>query len=344
MKDFKLILQDLGVKIYSDSSENFRVAASFRGSSDPNILVNKATGSAYDFARGRRYSFQDLVSLLVGKTLSQSDIQKYDDLPKVQRNAIPTPTYGTTFLKKLLPQFKYWNDRGISDHVLHFTRGGLCHEGAFSRYFVFPIMNKEGRIYGFSGRDTTGTKSKKWLHDGRSSTFIYGPYFKIKESYPVAEAIDSSSKVYIVESIGDCLSMWEVGINNCIPSFGLSLSDDLISYILATGADPVISFNHDSKNMAGNFAAIRAVHKLSKVMPLDRIKICLSMPDLDYNSMLMRSRESIVSWVSSEYPVYSSNFALLMKAKRSFSESHPSEFSFSADDSRLLKKLEKQIL
>lgn len=287
------IIKSNGIKIYSESADTFRVAASFRNSEDPNIIVNKEDGSAYDFARSEKYSFQQLLSMFGVSVGIEFTNPRSKSNVLVSEDSVES-SYSKDYLQ-LFKQYKYWNDRGIGDTVLALTDGGVCHRGAFYRYFVFPIYNENDRIIGYSGRDTTGKKSKKWLHDGKSSKFLYGPYLKYKDRYPIQNAIQELNSVYLVESIGDCISMWQAGVWNAISVFGLNVSKSIISYCLAMDVKVTISFNND-KNFAGQSGAVKVYTKLSEFIESDMLSIRLSSSNKDFNDMLV-SNDNISEWV-----------------------------------------------
>ena len=295
--DIRSLLRSVGFSIGSESEEFIRVNAIWRGSSDHNIAVNKYTGTAADFSHGSSYTFEGLLKKAKGEALTKDEQKSLLEAKKLFREeekfVPPEKIYPASLLDKLFPSYGYWLGRGISQEILEFTRGGLCHESPFYRYYVFPVFNSRGQIHGLSGRDTTGRQKIKWKHEGKSGTFIYGVYMPLEDgSLPVKESILEEKEVNIVESIGDCLSAWECGLWNVVPSFGLNISPKLLSFLLAVGAKINIFYNNDVKKN-GNFAAVK---NFCKVYNLGEVGIKLTDEGVDLNDMLQEGKEKVLDW------------------------------------------------
>jgi len=136
--------------------------------------------------------------------------------------------------------------------------------------YVFPIFNKKNKLIGVSGRDILDTESKrpKWKHIGNKHSWAYPSLFN-------TEFIMSEKRVFLVESIGDMLAMWNAGIKNVFVVFGLNVSPSLTSLLLQLDPNEVIlSFNNDSnKNFAGNNGAEKAASKLLRHFDKPQIKV-----------------------------------------------------------------------
>ena len=61
--------------------------------------------------------------------------------------------YPETCLDRLLPHYKFYNDKGISTETLKSLKGGYATTGKLNNRFIFPIYNEHNQIHGFSGRD-----------------------------------------------------------------------------------------------------------------------------------------------------------------------------------------------
>ena len=93
------------------------------------------------------------------------------------------------------------------------------------------IFNKEGKIHGFSGRKVIeNNDSPKWIHMGKKNEWLY-PLFSNTKTY---DKIKDSKQVFLVESIGDSLALYDSGIQNNLVCFGLSISPKFIAN-LASG-------------------------------------------------------------------------------------------------------------
>ena len=254
----KDILINLGYKL-TDFGNHWRTSALYRGGSNPTALqVYKDSGVWLDFVKNS----QALpLEALVKATLQTNDAEEVKkitggyDFTISRTDIVERPkltmekTYPKSMLDKLLPHYKFYNNRGISDKTLSFFKGGLATEGAMYQRFVFPIYNEDGEIYGFSGRDMTSSNPNrpKWKHVGKKSNWVY-PYFVPQEPLNfVQEAILEKDSLILVESIGDLLQLHEQGIKNVLVTFGTSLSSKLLCFLVSAGCSRVVlSLNNDS--------------------------------------------------------------------------------------------------
>ena len=134
--------------------------------------------------------------------------------------------------------------------------------------YVFPIFNDKHEILGFSGRDISNKSKIKWKHLGNKSNWCYPSFINLNN-------LKESKEVYLIESIGDCLKLWDAGIKTAIVTFGLDVSVSILNLLLKIDPNKIyISFNNDSnKNNAGNLAADKTYRKLLRYFDKNQIKI-----------------------------------------------------------------------
>ena len=183
--------------------------------------------------------------------------------------------YPENCLDRLLPHYKFYNDRGISEETLKSLKGGYATTGKMYGRFVFPIYNECKQIHGFSGRDMNSSGDRpKWKHVGRKTGWIYPLY-----ANPEAEqAINETQSVILVESIGDLLNLNEHGYKNVLVTFGLDVSTKLICATLSLNINKIIlSLNNDktSSENRGLNASIKNYLKLLNYYNPEKILICL---------------------------------------------------------------------
>lgn len=305
----KSILEGLGYKL-TDNGSDWRSSAVYRGGDNPlSLQIYKDTGAWFDYVQGgeKFRSFKSLVELTL-QTNDSNEVNKvlggYDfDLPKS-----PTPkdrpklnvekTYPESILSNLLPHYLFYEKKGVSEETLSFFKGGLATQGAMYQRFVFPIYNSFSQIHGFSGRDMSSEPSSsrpKWKHMGKKSTWIYPYYIPSKGRSPIECAIEDTGMVFLVESIGDLLNLYEHGIHNVLVSFGTSISPALICFLVSLPINKVvISFNNDfgkSKNR-GEIGALKTYLKLLNYFDRDNIHVHLP-PKNDFGEM---SSSDFDSW------------------------------------------------
>jgi hypothetical protein len=272
------VLGELGYTL-RDYGGYFRTRPLYRDSDNDVILsINKDTGRWKDFKEGISGGLEDLVKLTLDCNIE--DARKFLQSKESDRPvAIVKPevkqrkTLNDEFLKNLIKNNKYWNDRGVSDETLEEFNGGVCESGKMLGRYVFPIYGERNKLIGVSGRDVNDdewTKRPKWKHIGDKSSWVY-------PSQVNKEALTESKRVILVESIGDMLALWENKVKNTIVTFGLDISTAVLNKLLRLDPNNVtVSFNNDSEsNHAGNLAAQKAKKKLLKYFDEEQVKISL---------------------------------------------------------------------
>lgn len=287
----KEILQSLGYKL-NDNGRYWRAAAIYRGGDNQTSLhIYKDTGCWRDYVAQTPFlPFEKLVSASL-KTNDSNEISKFikryssgsspfyvEKAQKLEMEKI----YPKSYLKKLLPHDKFYNEKGVSSKTLRFFEGGMATAGQMYQRYVFPIFNENGEIHGFSGRDMTDNANgnrPKWKHMGVKSKWAYPLYVKQDGDFPIKDAIDSEREVILVESLGDMLRFHEAGIKNVLVIFGLEVSPSLICSLIALSPDRIVlSLNNDreKKENTGLRAAIKNYLKL--IGSFDINKLCIRLP------------------------------------------------------------------
>ena len=206
--------------------------------------------------------------------------------------------YEESLLEDLFPHYSFYKQKGISDNVLKFLKGGLATKGHMYQRFVFPIYNEHGQIHGFSGRDMSNRENvPKWKHLGRKTKWVYPYYIEGSKGFPVQDAIEKERSVIIVESIGDLLNLFEHGFYNVLVSFGLDISPKLLCHLVSLDVDRIIiSFNNDSNKSTnrGARASVKNYLKLLNHFDFDQLSICLPTKN-DFGEM---NEDDFESWLS----------------------------------------------
>lgn len=288
------ILSELGYKL-TDAGIEYRTSALYRdGDNETSLRVYKDTGKWYDFKEHRFGELEDLVKLTLGtKTIEEAKyyLQNKDFKPSVLKYE-PTLENEKTFapeeLADIIQDHSYWKRRGVDPSTVSVFEGGVLLNGKMAKRYVFPIFNHKRKIVGITGRDITGNSKIKWKHLGEKVNWVYPAIHNFK-------IIKKEKSVYIVESIGDMLSLWQAGVKNTIVTFGLTLSPKIVSFLIKMDPDKIyLSFNNDSYgNYAGNRAAKKALNKLSVFFDPEDIEIKLPFKN-DFGEM---TKEEILKWV-----------------------------------------------
>jgi len=281
MTDYKSVLESLGYRL-KDHGAYWRTSALYRsGDNSTALQIYKDTGVWKDYVEDSMFlPFEALVQ----KTLNTNDksvlksylksdsVNIYSKLPK--KNLLSEEkSFPVSVLNKLLPHYDFYLNRSVSVETLEKFKCGLAMSGKMYQRVVFPIFRSDGRIHGFSGRKVTDDPRPKWLHNGRCSDWFY-PYYTIDE---VVSAIEEERCVHIVESVGDCISLFDAGVKNVLVSFGLNISPKFISRLNGLSVDKIfISFNNDfhAESNRGFEGSIKSIFKLCDQIDFEKIYFC----------------------------------------------------------------------
>ena len=275
----------------SEGSNYINTAALWRQGNDPkSVGIYYGENLCLDFVDGSKFDIRKLISLVTNQ-LSSEELDKYlknnnivlsPPSPKIKQIKI----FSSDVLKSLIPLYDYWESRGISKEVLIETKGGIFSDkGILKNRFVFPVLNSKSQVVGLAGRDTTSKNDEyKWVLRGTKSSWCYPAFIN-------SQIIKDKKSVFLVESIGDYLSLKMAGIDNILVLFGTELNLAIINYLLKINIEKIyLCLNDDSKkNMAGNKAADKAYKRLTKYFSNNQVKIVLPKGFNDWNDILVKS-------------------------------------------------------
>ena len=274
MDSVRDILVNLGYHLV-DSGKDYRAKPLYRDSSSNTVLsINKGTGRWIDFKEQRFGNLEELVRL----TLKLDDISQAKlyisnnfefEAPKPEKEKLKSPTvFSSDNLEKIIPDYSYWVERGISRDTLKIFESGVMREGKMKNRYVFPVFDFRDRLMGAAGRDITDTQPAKWKFSGEKSLWAYPLKYNQK-------ILQKKKEIILVESIGDMLTLWENGIKNVIVTFGLHVSPKIKQILMALDPNKIyISFNNDD-NKAGNKAATKAYQNLKRQFDTHQLEINL---------------------------------------------------------------------
>jgi DNA primase len=289
------ILTNIGYAL-KDCGREYRAKPLYRDSDSDTVLrIYKDSGFWVDFKENISGDFP----LLIKKSLkleTEDQAKKWlkeKNYTYLNSEIISPPkikdkkTFDKDLLLKLEKNHNYWINRGVKEDTLKLFKGGLANAGKMKNRYVFPIFNSKEEIVGFSGRDTSNQSKIKWKHLGDKINWCYPTFLNL-------EFLKEKKEIYVIESIGDCLSLWDAGVKNTIVTFGLEISVSILNLLLKIDPNKIyISFNNDEeKNKAGNQAADKAINKLSRYF--DKKQLGIKLPSKkDFGEM---NAQQIVEW------------------------------------------------
>ncbi len=271
-------LIELGYQL-KDFGNHWRANAVYRNGNNPSaLMIYKDTGVWRDFVENKTpMPFRKLVELtlntkdinVISKYIDLQNSSEFEDKNYKKEILEMERIYPNECLKKLFPNFSFYEKRGIDESVQKMYKCGLASAGKMYRRIVFPIYNDNSQIFGFSGRKVDdNTDTPKWKHIGLKSNWIYPAMIP---DFP--EILD---EVILVESIGDSMALTQNEITNNLVMFGLDCSPKLLNFLVSRNLKQItISTNNDAESSInrGLIAAIKVLIKLSSFFDLDIIKI-----------------------------------------------------------------------
>ena len=327
------ILIDLGYQLV-DRGKYWQSAALYRdGDNKTALQIWKDSGTWKDFVKGTGYlPFKKLIELsceddtIVNDALEtlnkkEDSFLEFKKAPKMNVEQF----FDHSEVKTLLPIFKFYNAKGISDSVLKLYQGGFSMSGKMNGRFVFPVFNINEKLVGITGRHLlweNNSNFAKWKHCGRKSNWVY-PAFLPQYKEKFYDSLDQSREIIIVESIGDSLALSEQGVYNHIVSFGLDLSSKQISFLHSLPLDKIIIATNNDTNKSvnrGREAAIKMFLKLIKSFDISKVQIKLPLKSKDFGEML-ESGVGISAWVDKKVNrVFQLNYILKSISEQEWSK------------------------
>lgn len=294
MNDIKSILLELGFSNVSEFPNEYRMRPIYRDSNNNTVLsVKKDSGRWIDFARGQSGNLEELIKItlklknledasgwLKNKNFSFERKEGSKPLIKEQKK------FDKSSLAKIIKDHSYWESRGISKNTVSKFDGGIVLEGKMANRYVFPIFNSKNDLVGVVGRDLLKPNESrpKWKIISNSGLFCFPLHLNSK-------IILDKKEIILVESIGDALSLFEVGIENVAVIFGLEIGPGLLNFMIKADVKNIHIILNNDQNNAGNNGALKTKNKLAKYFDEEQINIITPEAN-DLNEMLVSNRSS----------------------------------------------------
>ena len=131
----------------------------------------------------------------------------------------------------------------------------------FRNRLMFPIMDHQGEIVGFSGRAIDkNEKGPKYLNS--PETPIYNKSKLLYGLYQAKESVRKEDFAIIVEGNVDIISSYQSGVKNIVAPLGTALTEDQLKLLKRYCTKIYLSFDTDS---AGQRALLRSLEIAEKV-------------------------------------------------------------------------------
>lgn len=128
--------------------------------------------------------------------------------------------------------------------------------GQYDRFrdrIMFPFMDLQGRVIGFSGRYVTPVKGAgKYINTGDTPIFVKGNnLFGLYQAKKTAVQTDT---IYLVEGQFDVLSMVGAGIQNVVAGSGTALTAQQVSLLARFAGTIVLMYDPDAAGLKASIA------------------------------------------------------------------------------------------
>lgn len=206
------------------------------------------------------YDIHKLVAKKFYENLSNPQAQianDYLDKRGISKNARIKFGLGYSLFKKD-DIYSFLKQKGYDDEII--LESGLVikskNNSFFDRFFgrlIFPIIDVQGRVIGFGGRDLTDSKtSPKYLNS--PDTPIFNKSYNL---YSINIAKNNKNKeLILVEGYIDVIALCQVGITNVVASLGTAFNENHIKLLKKYANKVIILFDSDD---AGIKATLRSI-------------------------------------------------------------------------------------
>ncbi len=147
-------------------------------------------------------------------------------------------------LKSLDPNHPYLAERGFTKETVMAFGLGHCKKGILMERIAIPIHNLNGQLVAYIGRwpgiPPEGKEKYKFPEGFKKSLEIFNVHRAIKES--------STEPLIVVESVFDCMKIWQTGFRRIVSIMGNVISEEqimLLLHIASSQGRIVLMFNED---------------------------------------------------------------------------------------------------
>ena len=328
----KEVLESIGYKLV-DCGNHWRTSAIYRnGDNRTAVQIYKNTGVWNDYIENKG---SKPLEALIKLTLKDDRAKLKNVLDGIQKGETYTYTenkeliqmekiYPESALERLFPNYNFYKQKAISETTQKSFKVGLAGVGQMYRRMVFPIYDEDKQIVGFSGRKVDdGNDFPKWKHLGKRKNWVYPAY--VPAAKTVDEYIDEAKEVILVESIGDCMALFDNDIKNSLVTFGLGINPKIISYLSGKEINRIIISNNndsDSDKNHGLISSIKIFMNLSKFFNLDQLIIKLPPKPHNDFGIAHESGYNLKDWL-----LQTIDKEKQIKAILSFIEKNPTHFN-----------------
>lgn len=201
------------------------------------LLKFNEGATAFEYLNKRKISEEDITKFKLGYSPTRDALLKYLNANNIDLN--------------LAEKFKIIR-KDKNDKLYDFFVGRV----------IFPILNEDGDIISFSGREITGKSQAKYLGSENSEIFE-----KSQILYNINN-LKNNEPIYIVEGFFDCIAMAKAGFNNTVAQMGTALTSLHLKSLSKKSKEVVLLYDTDK-------AGYNAVISSSKLLLRENFNVSI---------------------------------------------------------------------
>lgn len=167
-------------------------------------------------------------------------------------------------LTNLLLKKEFKNDDLIKSGLIVENQNGL-HDIYMNR-IMFPLMNLEGNVVGFSGRIYNTKDNSKYINTRETEIFKKGEilynYYRAKDECRIKK------NVIIMEGFMDVIRAYTIGVKNVVASMGTAITKEQARLLKRLAPNVILLFDGDA---AGEKATIACIEELNKIDVIPKV-------------------------------------------------------------------------
>ena len=135
---------------------------------------------------------------------------------------------------------------------------GTYHD-LFSDRIIFPILDHQGHVVGFSGRTLSKTESAKYVNSPETVIFKKGQL--LYHYFDALPEIRKEKHVILVEGFFDVMSATLAGLHQTVATMGTALTLSQAKLIKSVAPSVIIAYDGDKAGIQASFQAIPILEK-----------------------------------------------------------------------------------
>ena len=236
------------------------------------IDINVNTYTPRKVINNEIYQIYDIAAKFYQNNLNSSygiEAKEYLKKREIDETIIKEFGIGLSLIKNdvltnLLLKKEFKNDDLIKSGLIVENQNGL-HDIYMNR-IMFPLMNLEGKIVGFSGRIYNTKDNSKYINTRETEIFKKGEilynYYRAKDECRIKKT------VIIMEGFMDVIRAYTIGVKNVVASMGTAITKEQARLLKRLAPNVILLFDGDA---AGEKATIACIEELNKIDVIPKV-------------------------------------------------------------------------